>query len=100
MATLKPFGARVLLERRAANQVGSILLPDSAAKRHASLKCRVLETGPACDGTIKPGMDVLIGAHCGTWLDASGTPLSPEQGAKEGSLYIVMDEDILAEVVA
>ena len=97
---LAPFGARVLLERAVATKVGSILLPGNAAKRHASLKCKVLAVGPACDGTIKVGQTVLIGSHCGAWLDADGNTLAPDEGADKGLFYIVMDEDILAEVRA
>ena len=96
MPELKPLFARVLLEREKAIKVGNILLPDSAAKRHASLKCRVLAKGPNADESIRIGSMVIIGMHAGAWLNAEGKSVAQPEDAE---LYIVVDEDIICEVL-
>ena len=96
MPELKPLFARVLLEREKATKVGSILIPDSAAKRHASLKCRVIAKGPSADESVRIGSLVIIGMHAGAWLNAEGKAVSQPEDAE---FYIVMDEDIICEVV-
>lgn len=95
---LRPLGARVLLKREVATKAGSIIIPQTAAKRHADLKCEILACGPACEWGLKPGQMVLIGAHCGTWIDKDGRTLLPDEGADKGLYYIVMEEDILCTV--
>lgn len=91
---LKPLFGRVLLERKKTEKIGSILLPNSAAERHASLKCRVLALGENADPSVKVGSWVLIGKHAGTWLDENGNPVPND----EARFFIVQDEDILCEV--
>ena len=95
---LKPLFARVLLERKRLNKIGSIILTGDAATRHASLKCRVIDVGPTADEGIKPGMMVLIGRNAGTWLDADGNVVPKEPKEGEIAYYIVQDEDILCAI--
>lgn len=92
MSKLKPLFARVLLKREKLEKVGSILVPTDAQKRHASLRCTVVATGPTCDPTIKPGMVVIIGKYAGEWFDSDG------KANPEGEWYIAQDEDLIAEV--
>lgn len=94
---LQPLFARVLLERVRAQQIGSIILPDNVAERHASLKCRVLDVGPTCDPEIKDliGKNVLIGKNAGTWLSAEGNTVLK---ADEAVFFMVQEEDILCAV--
>jgi len=92
---LKPHFARVLLYREKAEKVGSIMLPPSAQKRHASLKCKVLAKGPAADESIKIGSWVIVGKHAGAWIRADGMAANTDD---EAEFYVVNDEDIIAEV--
>ncbi len=92
---IKPLFARVLLERHKVEKIGSIQLPESMAKQQARLKCKVLAVGPHADESIKTGSVVLIGRHAGDWLNTEGKPVS---NADDAELFIVQDEDILAEV--
>lgn len=94
---LKPLFDRVLLERVRATQMGSIIIPDNVAERHASLKCRVLQVGVQCDEEIKDllGHEVLIGKNAGTWLSAEGNAVLK---ADEAAFFIVMEGDILCAV--
>ena len=89
---LIPLFARVLLKRPRADKKGSIIIPDTAQQRHATLKCEVLAKGPAADKSIRVGAHVLIGQFAGAWLDEDGNQVP------EGEYYICADEDILCEV--
>ena len=91
---IKPLFARVLLRREKEEKIGSIILPDDAQKRYASLRCKVLAVGPAADPSIAVGTTVLIGQHAGAWINLKGTPGLPDGEER----YIVQDEDILCEV--
>lgn len=90
---------RVLLERVRATQIGSLIIPDSVAERHASLKCRVLQVGVQCDQEVKDlvGKEVLIGKNAGTWLSPEGNTVLK---ADEAAFFIVMEGDILCAVEA
>ena len=94
---LTPLFARVLLERVRAEQIGSIIIPNSVAERHASLKCRVLACGDTCEPEIKAliGKDVLIGKNAGTWLSAEGNTVLK---ADEAVYFMVQEQDILCSV--
>ena len=99
---LSPLFSRVLLEREVAKQTGSILLPKSAQFKFASLRSKVVAIGPDvnCNGTlthIAVGDTVIVGKHAGCWLHEDGSPTDDPDSAK---YYLVMDEDILAKVVA
>lgn len=92
MEKMEPLGGRVLLQRKTATKIGSIILPDDAAKRHASLRCTVIACGPACEWDLVPGDDVLIGRLAGTWVNPDGKPITD---ADEAEFFIVMEDDIL-----
>ena len=92
---LKPLFARVLLERPKKQKQGSIIIPEMAQSRHASLKCKVLDKGPTADPSINIGSYVLIGRHAGDWLSAEGNPVP---NMDQAEFYICQDEDILCEV--
>jgi chaperonin GroES len=83
-----PLFARVLLERETL-KVGKIIIPESAEKRNAPTKGRVVACGPTCDESVKVlvGRTVLFGKFAGDWI---------KDGDKE--IFIVQDEDILGVV--
>lgn len=93
--SLRPLFARILLRREKQKMIGNIHLPPNAQKRHASLKCEVLEVGPDAHPCIEVGMTVLVGKFAGDWLDESGNPVPDD----EGVLFICTDEDILCQVM-
>ena len=87
---LEPKFARVVV-RRDKVQKGRILIPETAEKRNAPNLGVVVAVGPTADQTIKPGMRVLFGRHAGDWMKVDGI---------DEELYILQDEDVLAEIVA
>lgn len=92
---LKPLFARVLL-RREKMKHSTIILTEDTARRHAPAKGVVVAKGDAADSGIDLGKTYLFGRHSGTWINADGTVSAKEEDAE---FYMVMDEDILAEVV-
>lgn len=91
--TMQPLGGRILLHREVQTKSsGGIILLDDTAKRNASLRCTVVETGPACEWNLKPGDDVLIGRLAGTWVNPDGKPITD---ADEAEYFVVMEDDIL-----
>lgn len=94
MEIMEPLGARVVLHREVAKKIGSIYIPDEAAKRHASLRCTVIKCGPACEWGLEPGDDVLIGRLAGTWANKDGKPVTD---VEEAEYFIVMEDDILVK---
>jgi len=95
---LKPLFARVLLERPTFQSSGSIIIPDQAKQRYATLKCRVIDKGPEADESVGIGSMVLIGRHAGAWFSAAGDPVVDTE-SDEGVFYICQDEDIICEVI-
>ena len=98
---LEPLFSRVLLEREVAKKSGSILLPQSAQFKFASLRSKVIAIGPDvnrddCYTTINVGDTVIVGKHAGCWLHEDG---SPTDNPEDSKYYLVQDEDILAKVV-
>jgi len=93
--TIKPLFDLVLLERPRAERIGSILIPRDAQKRHATLRCRVVEKGPTASESIPIGASVIIGIHTGTWINADGRPVADMSTAE---YFICQDTDILAVV--
>lgn len=84
---LKPKFGRVLLEREKLKS-STIIIPDGADKRNAHAFGKVVAVGPTCDESIAVGTTVIIGKFAGDWIK---TPDGRE-------MYIVQDEDVLAEV--
>ena len=95
---LVPLFGRVLLERNRIEKINSIIIPDMAKERYASLKCRVISLGPNAEG-VEEGQTVLIGRNAGAWLDKDGNPVPQEPEPGEVAYYIVQDEDILCRVL-
>ena len=91
---MKPLFARVLLHREKKTKAGSILLPDSAAKRMATLAMDVIAVGPSCDPSIQPGQKVLLGRFAGDWINEAGEPGEPDTA----EFYICQDEDVLCTI--
>lgn len=92
---LEPFLDRVLLERRVMTKTkGGVILTDTAAKRDASHRCTVLAVGPSCESSLRPGDEVVISAHGGTWISVTG------HGAAKPDVetFIISEVDILAVV--
>lgn len=92
----RPLFGRVLIERPIKEiSDGGIIIPN--AQRHAKLTGKVVAIGPTVDESIKPGMQVVFGAHAGKWLDAS---YDMTANAKDDAPYFIcQDEDILLEVM-
>lgn len=91
----KPLFARVLIEREVKQKSsGGIIIPD--AQRHAKLTGKIIAVGPTVDETIKPGMQVVFGAHAGKWLDASYDMTTNTKD--DAPYFICQDEDLLLEV--
>lgn len=106
---VKPKFGRVLIKREVTTKTtGGIIIPDSAAKRHASCDGIILALGETAgftesyyqdaDGawqrhivqTLKVGDKVVFGRHAGAWLDMTN------EAKDDGTLFICQDEDILA----
>lgn len=110
----EPKFGRVLIKREIKEKIGSIILPDSAAKRLASCEGIIIALGETAgftdsyykdaDGillhhivqTLKVGQRILFGRHSGAWLDARFD--SKGQDTDEGTLFICQDADILAVI--
>lgn len=95
---LKPYFARVLIERELKEKVGSILIPENIRKIHAACVGKVVDVGPSADPGIEVGQTVMFGQHAGAWLDKNLTPLSDEMAESEGAYFILQDEDLWGEV--
>lgn len=92
-AKYTPLFARVLIKREIEEKRGSIILPD--AKRHARSEGVIIAKGSTADESIKVGSKVIFGKHAGAWLDATYTKGADND---DGTLFICMDEDVLAIV--
>lgn len=92
---MKPLFARVLLERKVREKVGSILIPQDRQQAMSYLRCKVLDTGPNCEPEIKDlvGKEVLIGRFAGDWINERGEPGTPDD---VDLYYICQEEDLLA----
>ena len=99
---LKPLFSRVLLERKVAKKLGSIIMPEQTQLKFSTLRATVVAIGPDVNDSdrsktyISVGDEVIIGKHAGSWLDESGNPVDNSEDAK---YYIVQDEDILVKAV-
>ena len=92
---LEPLFARVLLQRKKAEKIGSIIIPSEASQRHATLRCIVLAVGPTADKSIQVGDTVLIAQHSGAWISREG---KVGAFAADDEWFVTQDEDILAIV--
>ena len=93
---IKPLYDLVLLQRPKAEKIGSILVPKDVQKRHATLRCRVIDKGPTASDEIAIGDNVLIAVHTGTWINSDGKPVADENSVE---LFICKDTDILAVIM-
>lgn len=97
---IEPTFDRILLQREKLTKVGSIHIPEAAAKRHAKLKCKVLAMGwevndkDHFDGRLNIGDTVFIARHSGDWVKKDGTAAQLEGDPDEE--FIVSSEDIIA----
>lgn len=106
----RPLLGRVLIEREVIKQTsGGIMLPENIQKRHAASKGKILALGETAGFTktydkdgieqviriLKEGDNVIFGKHAGTWLDAT---YQGDKALDDGTLFLCMDEDILAVV--
>lgn len=91
----EPLFARVVVHRELATKIGNIMIPDEAAKRRASLRCRVVAVGPSADKSIGIGDEVLIGRYSGDWINEHGDLVTKNEDA---GFFIVQDEDIIARI--
>ena len=96
MARLEPMFARVLLERERPQQVGKIIIPDTAKIRNAPCKGRVIAVGPNADPSIKVGEWYIFGQHSGAWVNTEGRPAATVDDEK---YFVCQDEDLIARVV-
>lgn len=90
---MKPLFARVLLKRKRFDKsAGGIIIPGDAQKRLASLRCTVVALGPTCECDLKPGDEVLIGIHAGTWVNEDGSPVTEPEKAE---FFVCQEEDVI-----
>ena len=69
-------------------KVGSIILPEQHWSMHPDVRyASIVEVGNMCED-LKAGMKIIIGRM-------AGVALSPE----EGSLILLSEEDVIAEVI-
>lgn len=98
--TLRPVFDRVLLRREKPQKMGSILIPEDIAKKHAPNKGEIVAVGPSSDPTIQVGQSYIFGAYAGTWINEKGTPLPQSDGSGEDAeYYVCQDTDLIAEVI-
>ena len=90
---LHPLFARVLIRREKLKS--SLIIPESAERRNAPSKGRVVAKGLTADKSIKIGSMVLFGQHAGTWINEDGTAVAKDE---DRELFVCQDEDIIAEV--
>jgi len=101
----RPLFGRVLIRREIHEKVGSVLLPETIAKRHARCEGKVIAKGDTAEG-VKVGDHVIFGRNAGAWLDNTyslAKGINGQTGVKDnddGTLFICQDEDILAVVEA
>ena len=105
---IKPKFSRVLIKREVKEKVGSIIIPDNQAKRHAKCEGVIIAMGETAGftesynengesiviQTMKVGDKVIFGRHSGAWLDSNYTDRGDEKD--DGTLFICQDQDILA----
>lgn len=105
----EPKFGRVLIEREVKKQIGSILLPDNQAMRHAPCRGKIVALGETAGWTetyddkgdrivvqtLRVGDEVIFGRHSGAWIDATYANGTPQD---DGSLFVCMDADILAVI--
>lgn len=102
----EPKFGRVLIRREVKEKTkGGIILPDSAAKRHAACEGVIVALGETAGWTeaydeegmkvvvqtMQVGQRVVFGRHAGAWLDGT-------EEKDDGTLFICQDTDILAVV--
>lgn len=111
----QPKFGRVLIKRELKEKTsGGIIIPDTAAKRHAELEGVIVALGetagftetytkdesgnyaPAVVQTLAIGDRVLFGRHAGAWLD--GKKDKDGRDTDEGTLFMCQDQDILAVI--
>ena len=106
----EPKFGRVLIERKALNKVGSIIIPSSQAERHAKCEGVILALGETAGftetydengekivvQTLGVGDKVLFGRHAGAWLDATSNNKGEQND--DGKYFICQDADILCVI--
>jgi len=106
----KPKFGRVLIERKQAARIGSIILPENQRSRHAKCEGTILALGETAGWTetydesgekivvqtLKVGDKVLFGRHAGAWLDA--TVDNKGELNDDGVNFICQDADILCVI--
>lgn len=108
MPSYEPKFGRVLIKREIQDKSsGGIIIPDSAAKRHAPCVGIIVGLGETAGWTEVPGPDgnqqkqimalgdkVIFGRHSGAWLDGT----YKDDSNADGTLFICQDGDILAVI--
>lgn len=111
MSKYKPKFARVLIEREVRQKVGSIIIPETMAKRHASSVGKIVALGETAGWTetynengestpvqtLRVGDKVIFGRHSGAWLDEGAYDAKGNE-TDQGTLFICQDQDILAVI--
>lgn len=103
--SIKPKFGRVLIKREVAEKTsGGLIIPETAAKRHAPCVGVIVALGETAGWTetlhsdpiqtLKIGDKVIFGRHSGAWLD--GTYKGDQN--EDGTLFICQDQDILAVI--
>lgn len=85
---LKPLFARVIVEREVLKSK-SLIIPYVAEKKNAPAIGKIIAVGPTVDKSVANlmGKTVIFGMYAGDWF---------KDGDRD--VYVLMDEDIIAEV--
>lgn len=94
---LRPLFDRVLLHREQRSQIGSVIIPETVAKRNAPNRGVCVAKGGAADPAIEIGKTYIHGQHAGTWINAEGVAVPDPE---EAEYFVVVDTDLIAEVVS
>lgn len=92
---IEPLADRILVERPPLLKSGSIIIPDQAQRRHASLRCTVKAVGKGCELGLQRGEQVIISPYGGKWLDEAGNPVEAPENAV---LFVLSEEDVIARI--
>jgi chaperonin GroES len=85
----EPMFGRVLIDRPKVEQIGSIIIPQTAHTKYSPTKGRIIACGETCDEAIKKavGKIVVFAKYAGDWIKID-----------DQEYFICQDEDILGVV--
>lgn len=89
--TIKPAFSRVLIQKKADDKIGSIVVPLTAKQGQHGTRASVIDVGPDCV-TVKPGDEIFYGVYAFTEL-----PVKYSEDLRHyHDILIINEEDIIA----